>query len=129
MVALVIGVSAFLLLFGGCVTDKEKIDIRVDAALMGLKETGLTRHYQTALCMWAEGAPNIADRSRLEKAMTGYEIWMKEKEIKPPITTYEIKSIEIKHDVTTPTAIATVTIDGKEYKIKVCDNSELSWEK
>jgi hypothetical protein len=126
----VLSVLCFLVLLGGCsLKEKDVVDIRVDAALNGLKEKGLTKPYQTAICMWAEGKYTIANREHLERAMTGYDNWVKEKDLKLPITTYEIKEIEIVEDTSVPTAIVAVTIDGKEYKLQVCDNAAISWVK
>jgi hypothetical protein len=40
---------------------------------------------------------------------------------------FEIKTIQFIDGASPPTAIVTATIDGKEYKLKVCDNAEISW--
>jgi hypothetical protein len=107
--------------------EKDNAKNRIDAVFSGLKETGLTQKYQTAICMWAKGVVVITDRAELERAMTDFELWFRQKQIKPPIGAYEIKSIEMLPGEANPTAIAVVTVDGVAYKVKVPKKENMTW--
>jgi hypothetical protein len=125
------GVCAALILLScmsGCSSNvKDNINVRVDASLNGLKETGLTKPYQTAICMWAENKYFIGDRASLEKAMTDYEKWVKAKEISIPVSAFTIESVDLIDGEPNHTAIVSITIDGKTYKLRVKDNESIAW--
>lgn len=123
----VIAVAVGVLLFWAAGPKYDKLAAkRVDEMMKEMKQgTGVEQ--QLAIGIWAKNHPKISDEQELAWAADHYDQFRKEKGIYRKLDSYKIVSSELVKDVTPPTAIVTVDIEGKTYKMRVPEKQPISW--
>lgn len=104
---------------------------RVETVLAGMQQDGdgTGAVIQQALCTWYNGQRFIADRDEAEAAMDGFDRWTRQQGLYGrKISSYEIAGSELVEGADPETAVVSVTIEGKSYRIRVPAGKAMSWE-
>jgi hypothetical protein len=107
---------------------KTQAERRLHTMLDDMKEgTGVGPKQETAIALWYAGQ-NRLDNASLSTASNQFDHWRQEKDLYRKFDTFSIDSGEEVKEAPDPTAIFSVTIDSKPYKIRVVKARPMQWE-
>ena len=129
---LVLALVAAAILYGGkklfFPDYKATAQRRLNTMLEDMKEgTGVGPKQETAIGLWYNGS-NRLDNATLATASNQFDHWRQEKDLYRKFDTFTIDGSEEVKDAADPTAIYSVTIEGKPYKIRVVKGQPMRWE-
>ena len=113
-------------LLSACSLKKDAAKTRVENVLNRLKKDDMSTEFQLAVCQWFDGS-YVMSASDLEVAQNHFLVWLKEKSIRLPVKISSVQDVELKSGAVVPTAVVTVSIDGRPYKIKVAKDQQMVW--
>ena len=127
--AVLSGCLILLLGASACDLGVRKAKARVVAVFEGLKREGggAGGHMQSAVAHWARGADLLADQDALAKADEDFRAWAQEKALYRKLASYEIVETKPEGRFFADSAVFTVKVEGRIYRIRVRNGAPMTW--
>lgn len=125
--AAVVAIVAIVLVYATGPSYKKQAATRMQQVLHEM-QSGKDAEMQFAVCLWAMNV-RVLDLQSMSVASDHFDKWRQAKNLYGrAFTRYKIVSSEEVKDQKVPTAIVTFTIEDEQYKVRVPERREISWE-
>lgn len=125
--AAVVAVIAIVLVYATGPSYKKQAATRMQQVLHEM-QSGKDAEMQFAVCLWAMNV-RVLDIQSMSVASDHFDKWRQAKNLYGrAFTRYKIVSSEEVKDQPVPTAIVTFTIEDEQFKVRVPERREISWE-